>query len=53
MMKMEDRLLSVAVFACYVLALTACGLATYALLALSRTAYGGIGRGFFLTASQL
>lgn len=51
-MKMEDRLLGVAVFACYVFALTACGVATYALMTLSRTAYGNLGRGFYLTASQ-
>lgn len=50
-MKMEDRILSVAAFACYVFALTACGVATYALVTLSLTAYGDLGRGLYLTAS--
>lgn len=48
----EDKILGVAVFACYVFASTACGLAAYALLTLSRTAYGNLGRGLYLTASQ-
>lgn len=51
-LKVEDRILGAAVFACYLLALTACGLVTYALVTLSRTAHGGLGRGLFLTASQ-
>lgn len=51
-MKVEDRIMGVAVFACYLLALTACCLVTYALVTLSRTPYGGLGHGFFLTASQ-
>ncbi|HZH29816.1 MAG TPA: hypothetical protein VEY11_03560 [Pyrinomonadaceae bacterium] len=48
----EDRILSVAVFACYVFALSACGVAAYTLLTLSRAAYGNLGRGLYLTASQ-
>ena len=53
MLKMEDRIPCVAAFACYVCALTACGAAAYALIALSRAAYGGLGQVFYLTASQL
>jgi hypothetical protein len=49
----EERILSLAVLACYVFALTASCVATYALFTLSQAAYGGIGRGFYLTASQL
>jgi hypothetical protein len=48
----EDRILSVAVFACYVFALSACSVAAYTLLTLSRAAYGNFGRGLYLTASQ-
>lgn len=51
-MKMENRIMGAAVFACYLLALTACGLAAHALVTLSRTTHGGLGRGFFLTTSQ-
>ena len=51
-MKMEDRILSVIVFACYLFALTACGVATYALVTLSQTVYGNLRQGFYLTASQ-
>ncbi len=51
-MKMEDRILSVVAFACYVFALTASGVATYALVTLSQTAFGNLGQGFYLTASQ-
>jgi hypothetical protein len=51
-MKKEDRILGVAAFACYVFALATCGIATYALVTLSLTAYNGLGRGFYLTAAQ-
>ena len=51
-MKMEDRILSIIAFACYVLALTACGIATYALVTLSLTAYSDLGKGFYIMASQ-
>jgi len=51
-MKMEDRTLRVVAFGCYVFALTACGAATYALVALSHAAYGNLGQGLYLTASQ-
>jgi hypothetical protein len=51
-MKMEDRTLSVLAFGCYVFAMTACGVATYTLLALSQTAYGNLGQGLYLSASQ-
>lgn len=51
-MKMEDCILSVAAFACYFFALTACGVATYALVTLSLAAYSDLGRGFYLRASQ-
>lgn len=51
-MKTEDRILSVVAFACYVFALTACGIATYALLTLSLTGYGDPGRGLYPSASQ-
>ena len=50
--KMEDRALSFVAFGCYVLALTACGAATYALVALSQMVYGNLGQGLYLTASQ-
>lgn len=50
--KVEDRILSIAAFGCYALAMTACGVATYTLVALSRTMYGDLGRGLYLTASQ-
>ena len=53
MKKIEDRILGAAAFACYVSALTACGAAIYALIALSQAAYGGLGRSIYLTASQL
>ena len=52
-MKMEGRILRVAASACYAFALTACGIATYALVTLARTAYGELGQGFYLAASQL
>ena len=52
MMRMEDRILSVAAFACYTFALTACGVATYALVALSLTAYGDLGKSFDPIISQ-
>jgi len=51
-MKMEDRILSAAVFTYYVIAMTACGVATYAVVTLSQTAFGNLGQGFYLTASQ-
>jgi len=51
-MKMEDRILSVTVFACYVFALTTCGVATYALVVMSLTTYGNLEQGFYLTTSQ-
>lgn len=44
--KTETRLLGVAAFACYLLALTACGAAAYALAGLSLAAYGGLGMRF-------
>jgi hypothetical protein len=50
--KMEDRTLRVVAFGCYVFALTACGAATYTLVALSRAVYGNLGHGLYLTASQ-
>ena len=50
--KTEDRTLSFVAFGCYFLALTACGVATYTLVALSRAAYGNLGHGLYLTASQ-
>lgn len=50
--KREDRALSFVAFGCYVFALTACGAAAYALVALSQAAYGNLGRGLYLTASQ-
>jgi hypothetical protein len=51
-MKMENRILSALAFACYVFALTVCGVATYALVMLSLTAYSDPGQGFYLRASQ-
>lgn len=51
-MKMEDRILSVVAFGCYVFALIAYGVVIYALVRLSRTAYGNLGQGFYLMASQ-
>lgn len=51
-MKMKDTILSMAAFACYVFALTACGITTYALVTLSLTAYGDLGQDFYLRASQ-
>ncbi|MBA2731529.1 MAG: hypothetical protein H0U54_01420 [Acidobacteria bacterium] len=51
-MKMEDRILSVAAFGCYVFALTACGVATYALVTLSLDASGDLGKSLYLTTSQ-
>ena len=50
--KGEGRALSFVAFGCYVLALTACGAATYALAALSQAAYGNLGQGLHMTASQ-
>ena len=47
---MEDRILSALVFACYGLALTACGIAAYALVTL--TAYFSIGQSIYLIASE-
>ena len=52
MLKMEDRFVGVAAFVCYVFALTACGVATYALVTLSLIAYSDFGQGFYLRASQ-
>lgn len=49
--KMEDRILRVIAFGCYVFALTACAAVTYALVMLSLTASGGLGQGLGLTAS--
>jgi hypothetical protein len=51
-MKMEDRILGVAAFACYLFALTASGIVTYVLITLWKAAYGGLGRGGNLVASQ-
>lgn len=51
-MKMEDRILGVAAFACYLFALLASGAVTYALITLGKAAYGDLGRGVYLTASQ-
>ena len=51
-MKMEDRTLRVVAFGCYAFSLTACGVATYTLVALSQAIYGNLGRGLYLTASQ-
>jgi len=51
-LKMEDRTLRVVAFGCYVLAMTACGVATYTLVVLSRAVYGNLGQGLYLTASQ-
>lgn len=51
-MKMEDTILSVAAFACYVFALTTCGIAIYALLTLSLTPYGNPGQDVYLRAWQ-
>ena len=51
-MKMEDRLLGVAAFACYLFALIASGAVTYTLITLWQAAYGGLGRGFYLAGSQ-
>lgn len=51
-MKMEDRTLSFVAFGCYVFALTACGVATYTLVALSQAIFGNLGQGLYLTASQ-
>ena len=50
-MKVEDRILCVTVFACYFFALTACGIAIYALVTLSLTTYDNLGQGFYMTAS--
>ncbi len=50
--KTEGRTLSVVAFGCYAFALTACGVATYTLVALSQAVYGNLGRGLYLTASQ-
>ena len=52
-MKMEDRILCVAAFACYFFALTAFGISTYALVTLSLTMYDNLGLGLYMTASQL
>jgi hypothetical protein len=51
-MKVEDKTLRVVAFGCYVFALTACGVATYTLVALSQAVYGNLGQGLYLTASQ-
>ena len=51
-LKMEDRILSGIAFGCCVFALTACGVATCALVMLSQAANGGLGQGLRLTASQ-
>lgn len=45
--KTEARLLGAAAFGCYLLALTACGVAAYALAALSLAAYGDLGMRFY------
>ena len=47
---MEDRILSALALACYGFALTACGIAAYALVTLA--AYFSIGQSVYLTASQ-
>ncbi len=52
-MKVEDSILSAAVFACYVIATTGCGITTYAMVMLSKMAYGKLGQGIHLTASHL
>ena len=52
-MKMEDRILCVAAFACYFFAVTAFGIATYVLVTLSLTMHDNLGQGFYMTASQL
>ena len=51
-MKKEDRILSVVAFGCYVFALTACGVATYAVVSLSQMAYGNLGQGLYMTVAQ-
>jgi hypothetical protein len=53
MMKMEDRILSMAVLACYIFVLAASSVATYAIITLSQAGSGGLGRSFYLTVSQL
>ncbi len=50
--KMEGRILGLAASACYVFALVACGVATYALAALSLAAYGDAGPGSYPMASR-
>ena len=50
-MKTEDRILCVVAFACYSFALTACGIAAYALVTLSLATYDNLGQGFYMTAS--
>ena len=50
--KVEDIILSAAASACYVFALAACGVATYALVSLYLAAFVDLGNGFYLTAPQ-
>ncbi len=50
--KTEDGILRAAASLCCVLALTACGVAAYALVALSLTAYNSLGAGLRLASSQ-
>ncbi|HYG09470.1 MAG TPA: hypothetical protein VD835_05820 [Pyrinomonadaceae bacterium] len=51
-MKMEDRTLRFLAYGCYAFALTACGVTTYTLVALSQAIYANLGQGLYLTASQ-
>jgi hypothetical protein len=51
-LKMEDGILGVAAFACYLFALMACAVATYALVVLSLTAQVDLGQGAYLRAAQ-
>jgi hypothetical protein len=50
--KMENIIMSVAAFACYLFALTVCGTIVYALMKVSLIASGNLGQGFNLDASQ-
>lgn len=52
-METEDRILCVAAFACYFFALTACGVAAYALATLALTAYDNLGQAIYMTTSLL
>jgi hypothetical protein len=51
-MKTEDTLLGGVAFACYIIALTVCSIATYALVTLSLTVYSDLGQDVYLRASQ-